>query len=942
MTFISRPKTLPTRMLRWLFGLLNKHAMPRHFTVQLAGFTSLVLVLSTAAYTTYTVQEQLEWQERQLVQNTQRLLFNLASTTTEQLLTRNYSGVERMLVLAANHPEVVALRVVNRNEMVITQVNNTPDGAAPEVLFDDLTIRPPAANASPYYWVDAQGNPLPDTGFSWKAHHLVAWHSLSSMGYGGYLQAETSTAELKQALWNIVKNGLIMALLASIISVGLLLLFLRRPVSAIRSSSQFAGQLTTHLGDQLPAYKGTLEIESLVTALNNTSLWLYTKELSISTANQRLEAVFGNISDALFTINADGMIESATPAAVKLFNKDQHTFIGAQASTLLRNLEDLMHPEHAGKIQTETVAIRSDGSQFPVDLTLSSFVLGGHPYQIAVVRDISERKVAEMRLRQASSRLSALIENLQAGILVENEDRQIVLVNENFCDQLNITQTPESLIGQESSALSAHLQEQFQDPEAFERRLMATLATQRVVTAEEFILKNGRIIERDFVPILSGGVYYGHLWQYRDITQRKLAEDALRQAKNAAEDASRMKSEFLANMSHEIRTPMNGIIGMTDLALETDLNEEQHEYLSLVKHSAQNLLSIINDILDYSKIEAGKLTISPEPFFLRPVIQQTLRTLEIRSQEKGLQLELEIAADLPEEINTDSGRIRQILVNLVGNAIKFTSQGTISVKVTACEAALHPNTHHPDSPHCLHFCVSDTGIGIPADKLGSIFEAFTQADGSITRKFGGTGLGLTISNRLTELMNGRMWVESAPGLGSHFHFTLAYEPVHQNVVTPDDTTTDESHADVSVPPSAPPSQLNILLAEDNTVNQKLAITLLNKQGHQVTLAKDGLEALARFNEARAKQTDFDLILMDMMMPNMDGITAMVELRTLEIGDGLPHTPVIALTAHAMQGDKERFLDAGADGYVSKPIKLDELKQEIHRVISQVTQSRSAS
>jgi PAS domain S-box-containing protein len=718
---------------------------------------------------------------------------------------------------------------------------------------------------------------------------------------------EVSTDALKEGLSQIIRDGILVALVAGSLSVILLIGVLHRPVRMVREATHFAGELTSKLGEQMPEYQGASEIEELVNALNETSLWLYAKEMSLSAANQRMEAVFGNISDALLTVNADAMVESANVAACILFGYAEHDLVGLSAARLLPDWERLAPPESDDKVQAETTALRQNGRSFPADLTLSRFTLHGMPYRIAVARDITERKQAELHLKRTTSRLSALIENLQAGILVEDEEGRIVLINRPLCRMFGIQAPPESLLGQDCAPTATAMKSQFADADAFPERIGEILAARRTVVGEELQLADGRVLERDFVPIRVAGADYGHLWQYRDITPRKQAEESMRHARDVAENANRMKSEFLANMSHEIRTPMNGVIGMTELALDTDLDPEQREYLNLVKSSAQHLLGIINDILDFSKIEAGKLTISPEPFALRAMLEETLRGMEVRAGEKGLSLTLEMADGLPNLVVSDPGRIRQVLVNLLGNAIKFTEAGGVSLTVDRIGC---------DQPDCLHLCVSDTGIGIAREKLGSIFDAFTQADGSITRKYGGTGLGLTISSKLVGLIGGRIWVESEEGRGTRFHFLLPYTPLESS---------ENAHESADDEEAIAITGLNILLAEDNPVNRKLAITLLEKLGHRVRAAEDGEQAVAAFAPGR-----FDLVLMDMMLPGMDGMGAIARIREMESSG--PRTPIIAITAHAMSGDMERFLEGGADGYVAKPIRFNELKREITRVI----------
>jgi PAS domain S-box-containing protein len=559
----------------------------------------------------------------------------------------------------------------------------------------------------------------------------------------------------------------------------------------------------------------------------------------------------------------------------------------------------------------ELTYIRKDGSRFPAVVSVTALrgarnaIIG----YLLIGTDNTARKLVEgeqkkldQRLRDQQFYTRSLIESNIDALMTTDPAGIITDVNKQM-EALTCC-TRDELIG-------APFRSYFTDPERAEAGIKLVL-TEKKVTDYELTAcsRDGK----QTVVSYNATTFYdrsrtlqGVFASARDVTERKRVEMELRQAKAVAESASQTKSDFLASMSHEIRTPMNAIIGIADLLAKTPLSPEQDKYVQIFRRAGDNLLNLINDILDLSKVEASQLELERTTFSLTDLLEKVTEMVAGRAHEKGLVLVCEIASEVPTNLVGDPTRLRQVLLNLLGNAIKFTNFGEVALRVT-------PDAHS-HVPGAMQFTVSDTGIGIPDEKLGAVFERFTQADSSTTRRYGGSGLGLTISKRLVELMGGRIWVESEVGKGSVFSFAVQLEIWAG--------ATWRAAMPVGTYPEPPLPALHILLVEDSPDNRTITLAYLQDTPYRVEVAENGDVACEKFAAG-----NYDLVLMDRQMPVMDGLTATRAIREWEQTNHRTPTPIIALTAAALKGDREKCVEAGCTAYLTKPIKQEVLLQAI--------------
>ncbi|WP_305041813.1 ATP-binding protein [Geoalkalibacter sp.] len=744
--------------------------------------------------------------------------------------------------------------------------------------------------------------------------------------------------------------GMMVAILLALATARILARRLTQPLAALAQSARAISR-----GDYQAALPGVehSEINDLATAFRDMSAAIGEREHALRASRQRFQQLFNNTNDAIFLHHITEQGELSTflevnDVACRLLGYSRAELLDlcpTDLNPMHRDnpavLEDVLSSlKHQRRALFEARLLRKEGA--PVDVEINSHLLEieGQSTILSAARDISERKHAEQAIHAlVQGTVGTSGAECFERILVEvcrwldadgatlgrlGEDGQSLIPLASLLDGVTQPCTPYPLADTPCAEVfktgfcffAEGVRTQFPRDEYFvELGVEAYLGTPLVALDGQSVgLLNVLSRRRMRLPARARETLAILAAKAVSEIERLDREAELARARTAAEEASQAKSRFLANMSHEIRTPMNGVLGMLEVLRDSPLSPAQRDMLELASNSAESLLRVINDILDFSRIEAGKLDIAEVPFDLRAVVQQAVKVLAPRAGEKNLSLQLVFSSPLPDRVMGDPGRLQQVLINLVGNAVKFTERGEVRIEVNLEASPL-------GSWHELRCTVSDTGIGIPEDRRHLLFESFSQVDTALSRQFGGTGLGLAIVKEIVESCGGAIWVNSKPGRGSSFTFTLRLRPVDAGAVMPC-----APPPELPPPPTEPGAAPRILVAEDNPVNQLLTRRLLEKRGWQVLTVADGVHAMAAW-----RQGGIDLILMDVQMPGMDGLSATAAIRGLE-DEGGRRVPIIALTAHAFKEDEERCLAAGMDAYLSKPIKANELYATCERLL----------
>jgi PAS domain S-box-containing protein len=789
------------------------------------------------------------------------------------------------------------------------------------------------------------------------------------------------------------------------------------------------------------SYKSTSHIDTKISNSVNQSIEL-NKNNKVSD-DIHFKSLIENASDLIYSFAGNGKFTYTNPFAESILGYTKSEFLNLHFTDIIQK----DYKKIVTKFYKEQTLEKKHSSylEFPVVTKNGSLIWIGQQVQLhfnkkgdyeftALARNITEIKNTQLLLEESHFVLSELVTNLHYGILLSDEKGKVILANQTFCDLFNLSLTPKQIIGKDLAQTANLVKHLFQKPDDFIKGIAKKIKENKLSLSEELLFSDGKIYERDYIPLFKNGINHAHLWQYSDVTQTKNAttflkwneekyrsiienmglgiievdsnqkiiyvnnqfckdsqysskelvgknapalllpkdkenrnrmkeinskrekgfsgayeiqikrkdgsllwmlisgtpkynskkkyigsigihldiskqkntEQELRDQREKAEQSRKAKEIFLANMSHEIRTPMNAIIGFSRLLKSVSLTDKQISYLDAIISSSENLLVIINDILDFSKIESGKLSIEKVPFQIETIIQKVIKQIELKSLEKNISIKIIYDPKIPKIIIGDPIRLGQILLNLINNSVKFTSEGRIKIICTASKL---------DSDNVdVSFKIADTGIGMKKEMLEKVFEDFIQGDDSITRKYGGTGLGLTISKQLIELMGGKISVESELGIGTIFTFTLSFKIGAEKKI---------KKKQASIIEEKNLSGVKILLAEDNEFNQMLALSILQSWGADVSVAKNGKEALVK-----VKKIKFDIILMDIQMPEMDGIQATENIRQ----KFKLNLPIIALTANALKEDKDKYIQYGINDYISKPFNTNELYQKIRDLI----------
>lgn len=633
----------------------------------------------------------------------------------------------------------------------------------------------------------------------------------------------------------------------------------------------------------------------------------------------RLESILRSTNDGLVIVKADGTIENINPALEKLFGFDRKEIINQQVGLLMskenaQNLRDdidqyIQHGKSMFVGQPfETFGIGKNGNTIPIEVAISEFGSAGSFNFVGFIRDISDRKKAEAQEKYALAQFEDAVQSaLDAIIIIDNDDN---IVSFNPAAEEIFGYTHQEIIGKKMAeyiipkkyrsahlAGMAHFQKTGEGPVLGNRIEIEGLRK----SGEEFELELA--IRNIDSPL--GGIFIGYA---RDITARKAAEQELLEAKEHAEIANKSKASFLAMMSHEIRTPLNGVLGILELLQESQLSSEQREQLMVANRSGVSLMTIINDVLDFSKLDAGKVIINTSNFQVEGLVESVTMLAKASAYKKQIELSCHIAKNVPAVLLGDADRISQVLLNLASNAVKFTKTGTVDVHVQNIGSEHTPN---------IRFCVKDTGKGIPKENHDQLFTEFATLDAEYSTTFGGTGLGLAISKALVEAMDGTMSFESEEGIGSEFWFDLPL-----NIGEIKDIKVISNIEDAGLIQND--ISLNILVAEDNETNQIILSKMLERWDCTVHFAQNGFEAVDA-----VKNNDFDMVFMDISMPKMDGLEATQKIR--ELASERSNVKIIALTAYAQEEDKARVLESGMDGFLSKPVRKSDLLDELNKV-----------